>query len=267
LLRFSAIALLAALTIPGAKTISDVHYGADRRQTFDVYAPPTAQDAPVIFMVHGGGWQIGDKSNRRFTANKAEHWVPKGYVVISVDYRMLPDVKPLDQAKDVARALATAQREAASWGGDRNRFVLMGHSAGAHLVALLASSPTLIKDAGGTRPIGAVFLDSAALDVPKLMGLPHLPLYDRAFGADRSYWIATSPFHQMRSAPPPILAVCSTQRLLSCEQTNAFAAKAASLGGRISVLPENLTHEQINERLGEPGAYTDAVDTFLKSLR
>lgn len=265
MLRFSAIALLAAALV--SPSVRDVHYGPGRRQTFDVFPQPKLMRSPVIFMVHGGGWRIGDKTNARFVANKVERWVPKGYVVISVDYPMLPDgVKPLEQARNVARALAAAQKQAASWGGDRNKFILMGHSAGAHLVALLASSPSLLAEAGATKPIGAVFLDSAALDVPRIMEARHFPLYDNAFGSDPSYWRATSPYHQLHAAPPPFLAVCSTLRPDSCDQADRFTARAKSLGGRGSVLREELSHEQINERLGEPGPYTEAVERFLADV-
>jgi len=266
LLRFSAIALLAATLV--TPSVRDVHYGPGARQTFDVYAQPKLMRSPVIFMVHGGGWRIGDKSNRGFVENKVERWVPKGYVVISVDYPMLPQgAKPLEQARNVARALAAAQAQAASWGGDRNRFILLGHSAGAHLVALLASSASLLAEAGATKPIGAVFLDSAALDVPRIMTARHLPLYDDAFGSDPAYWRSVSPYDALHASAPPFLGVCSTFRTDSCNQADRFVAKAQSLGTRASVLREAMTHEQINERLGEPGAYTDAVEAFLRTLR
>ena len=63
-----------------------------------------------------------------------------GIIFVSVDYRMLPQQDALAQADDVARALAFAQSRARSWGGDPGKFILMGHSAGAHLVALLAAA-------------------------------------------------------------------------------------------------------------------------------
>jgi arylformamidase len=127
----------------GTLVESDVAYGDDALQKFDVYYGAAFRGAPVILMVHGGGWARGDKTNAKVVTNKVAHCVPAGYVFISVNYRLLPEADPVQQAVDVAHALAFAQRNAARWGGDPTRFVLMGHSAGAHLVALLASDPTI----------------------------------------------------------------------------------------------------------------------------
>ncbi|MGH8807142.1 MAG: alpha/beta hydrolase fold domain-containing protein [Noviherbaspirillum sp.] len=239
----------------------DVAYGRDKRQRFDVYRPAQASGAPVIFMVHGGGWARGDKAARTVIENKVAHWVPRGYVFISTNYRLVPDADPLEQARDVAQALAAAQDNAASWGGDRNKFVLMGHSAGAHLVALLAASPALAP-----QWRGAVLLDSAALNVTDLMQEPHPHLYDRAFGSDSAYWGLASPLQILDRARSPILAVCSTQRKTACTQAARFVAKAAALGTQAAVLKQDLSHKDINQRLGEAGVYTDAVDAFLGTL-
>ncbi|MGN6093910.1 MAG: hypothetical protein ACTHOL_16285, partial [Luteibacter jiangsuensis] len=108
---------------PETRVVHDVAYGSDPRQRFDVYLPPSPHDAPVIFMVHGGAWAIGDKTNPGVVEDKAAYWLPKGYVLISVNYRMVPEAGPLEQANDVARALAAAQRLATSWGADPHRFV------------------------------------------------------------------------------------------------------------------------------------------------
>jgi acetyl esterase/lipase len=244
----------------------DVVYGADRRQRFDVYAPAGASGAPVIFLVHGGGWRHGDKAHGRLVRNKVARWVPAGFVVVSVNYRMLPDTRPVDQARDVARALATAQRMAAQWGGDRARFVAMGHSAGAHLVALLATSPSVAAGQGVTPVLGTVLLDGAALDVPETMRARHPRLFDDAFGADPAYWRAASPFHQAAARTAPMLIVCSTERASPCPQARAFARKLTGLGARMEVLPQALSHAEINEQLGRSPRYTAAVETFLATL-
>ena len=187
-------------------------------------------------------------------------------VFVSVNYRMLPDADPLTQADDVALALAKAQALAASWGADPSRFILMGHSAGAHLVALLASAPAIAAKQGAQPWLGTVMLDSAALDVTKIMAARHHRLYDRAFGSDASYWRAVSPFHRLFDKTAPLLAVCSTQRNDSCPQARGFVAKASSIGVRASVLPADLSHKEINHKLGLPGPYTDGVEAFMRSL-
>ncbi|MGN6281792.1 alpha/beta hydrolase [Frateuria sp.] len=252
---------------PGVRVLRDVPYGGDPAQRMDVYLPAQgATHAPVIFMVHGGGWARGDKAMRSVVQNKIARWVPRGFVLISTNYRMLPGTRPIEQARDVARALAVAQGRAAGWGADRDRFVLMGHSAGAHLVGLLAAEPALAYDRGALPWLGTVSLDSAALNVVAIMQGPHLPLYDAAFGDDPAYWRAASPLQQLTTRGVPFLAVCSTRRQASCPQARNFAAKANGLHMRAQVLGEGLTHRQINEQLGTLGDYTAQVETFLATL-
>jgi len=256
----------AAFPPPGTRLIREVAYGPDAQQRFDVYAPSQTSGAPVLLMVHGGGWARGDKGSHGVVENKVARWVPRGFIVVSTNYRLLPAAGPVEQARDIARALAAAQSKAAAWGGDRNRFVLMGHSAGAHLVALLAASPALAREEGAAPWLGTVILDTAALDVVGTMEARHLPLYDRAFGSDPAYWRAASPHHALAGAAAPVLGVCSTRRRDSCPQLTRFAAKAAPLGMRVSVLKQNLSHRDINRDLGLAGSYTELVEAFIGTL-
>jgi arylformamidase len=253
--------------ITGAKILRDLAYGPNGAQTMDVYLPPHPRNAPVILMVHGGAWMVGDKSMGRVVTNKAAYWLPKGYIFISINNRLLPAAGPLEQAHDVAKALAFAQGKAKSWGGDPSRFVLMGHSAGAHLVDLLAADPEIAFHEGAKPWLGTVSLDTATLDMEETMRGRHYGFYDAAFGKDPEYWAETSPIHRLKAAPKPMLLVCSTRRPdHPCLQAQRFAAKVTSLGGRATVLPQNMTHSQINADLGMSGNYTAAVETFLRSL-
>ena len=249
----------------GAQLKQNLAYGPSDEQRLDVYFPPAPHGSPVLFMVHGGAWMIGDKGATAVVQNKVRYFLPKGYIFVSVNYRLLPP-DPLRQAGDVARALAFAQSQASAWGGDPDRFVLMGHSAGAHLVALLTSDPSLASAACARPTLGTVALDSAAFDVDRIMREDHPRFYDRVFKKDPGYWRSASPLHRLSAAPKPMLAVCSSQRDDSCVQAQAFAAKVAGLGGRAQVYPIDLSHREINLTLGEPSAYTDAVVAFLRSL-
>ena len=259
--------LREAVTLPpDAHVVHDVAYGNDPRQRFDVYIPAHAKDAPVIFMVHGGGWQRGDKAAHGVIQNKIDRWLPRGFIVISTNYRLRPDSAPLQQAQDVARAIAAAQRQATGWGGNPAAFILMGHSAGAHLVALLTAEPALARAQGAQPWLGTVSLDSASLNVVQIMQGRHLQLYDEAFGSQPSDWLAASPYQQMSGRIVPFLAVCSSQRRDSCPQARAFARKAESFGSRASVLEEDLRHGEINAQLGLASTYTDAVEQFMRTL-
>ena len=273
----AAPALVAAQDGPGQQAASvhrlaDVPYGPHPLQRMDVYLPARAatanQPAPVILMVHGGAWSAGDKARGGVVREKVARWVERGFVLISVNYRLHPAVDVYRQAQDVAGALAEAQRRAAAWGGDPSRFILMGHSAGAHLVALVNASPALARQADVPRPwLGAVALDSAALDLPALMAAPHPRFYDRVFGADPAFWRQASPWHALAGPVPPLLLVCSTERAdASCGPAEAMARQAQALGGRAEVLPQDLSHGEINAQLGLESPYTRAVEAFMGSL-
>lgn len=251
---------------PGARVERDIAYGHDPAQALDVYLPADAAGAAILLVVHGGAWRRGDKGLLRSVRNKVMHWVARGCVLVSVNYRMLPRARPLEQAEDVARALAFVQRQARGWGADGTKVVLLGHSAGAHLVSLLAADPQL-GARGGAEPWWAtISIDSAAFDLVRIMSRPHFAFYDEAFGADPADWRAASPLHRLQARPSaPWLAVCSSLREDACPQAQAFAAKAAAFGGQVSVLPVALSHADLNDLLGAPGAYTDAVDAFLHS--
>ncbi len=251
---------------PGVRLVRDVAYGKSEQQRMDVYMPRHAAGAPVIVMVHGGGWRRGDKSADSVVQNKMSRWTSQGFIFISINYRLLPEAAPIEQAHDVARALAAAQGKAEEWGGDPEKFILMGHSAGAHLSALLAASPELTRQAGVHPWLGTVALDSAAFNVVQIMEMRHFGLYDQAFGEDPAYWRRASPYYRVTAAMRPLLAVCSTRRSDSCQQAHQFEDRAAALNVRVNVLEEDLSHREINQQLGIEGSYTDAVESFMGSL-
>jgi arylformamidase len=250
---------------PGARVERDVAYGGHPAQRVDVYLPAGAAASALVLMVHGGGWARGGKDLHRVVRHKVARWVGQGWAVVSADYRLLPETGPLAQADDVARALAFVQRSAVAWGADPAQVVLVGHSSGAHLVSLLSADGAIAAAHGVTPWRASVLLDSAAFDVVRLMQGAHLPLHAGAFGADPACWPQASPWHRLAGPPAvPMLAVCSARRGLSCAQATAFAGRAASLGGRVEVLPVDLSHGEINDHLGLPGTYTDQVEDFLR---
>lgn len=264
-LAFAAPALATDLP-PGATLQANVAYGDDPAQKFDVYLPAHPAKAPILLMVHGGGWANGDKGMDRVVDNKVARWVPKGVIFVTVNYRMLPAAPPMVQAQDVARALAKVQALAPGWGGDPANVILMGHSAGAHLVALLNAAPEIATAQGAQKWRGVISLDSGALDVKATMTGRHLRLFDEAFGGDATAWAAVSPIDRLRGATQPLLGVCRQRSPDSCPQNRAFAKKANSLGGKVEVQPMPMTHGQINSELGLPGAYTERVETFMRGL-
>lgn len=247
------------------KIFKDFAYGSRQGNKFDIYVPNNASQAPVIFLVHGGAWFTGDKAMKNVAENKVKRWVEKGFVVISTNYRLLPEAGPLEQAKDVANAINIAQHLAAQWNADPNKFIVIGHSAGGHLTALIASQPSLSRIF--EKPVlGTVILDSAAMNIPDIMHQEHFKFYDKAFGDQQNHWIQNSPFHVLSSKTSPMLIVCSTHRTDACPQAQQYQAKSQSFGNHVDILEENLSHKEINASLGLNSDYTKAVEKFMASL-
>jgi arylformamidase len=273
LLGLGAALRPAAQTMPAARDapampapMRDVAYGADPAQRFDIDLPVRTADAPTVFYVHGGGWAFGDKAWQ--VDNKRARWTRAGAFFVSTNYRMRPVADPLQQARDVARALAEAQRVVARAGGDPDRFVLMGHSAGGHLIALLAARPDLAREAGARSWRATVLLDAGSVDVVATMTSPRgrIRLFRNAFGDDPAFWRAVSPMHQLDGPTAPILAVCASERRDSCTANRAFLGKAADFGTRTQLMEMPMSHGEINRLLGEDNAYTREVEAFVRTL-
>lgn len=244
----------------------NIAYGSDPLQNFNVYMPPETSGAPVIFMVHGGGWSGGDKADTEVVQNKVAFWVPAGYIFISIDYPLVPQVNPVQQAQSVALALVYAQQHATEWGGDPKKFILMGFSAGGNLIAQVAANPSLATSLGAQPWLGTVSLDGAAFDVPEIMYSNHPAVYDEAFGTNEALWDAASPTLQVSSRIAPFYAICSSQETLTCTQAQQFVSTVQGFGTTATIQQENLSHDQIDANLGLPSAYTTQVNAFLTSL-
>jgi len=250
----------------GSEVERDLSYGPDPAHCLDVYLPSVRPTGAIVLVVHGGAWAIGDKSNPAAVAAKVAHWLPAGVVVVSVNYRLLRFADPLQQAGDLARAIAFVQQRAGSWQADAARLVVIGHSSGAHLAALLAADPDLLRKYGAEPWLATVLLDCAALDVVAVMRAPHRPLFDRAFGADEAGWRQASPLHRLRTRPAPVLLVHSGQRPESAEGSRRFAAAVVAVDGRAEVCEVALSHVELNAQLGLQNSYTERVDLFLQSV-
>ncbi|PJI91366.1 alpha/beta hydrolase family protein [Yoonia maricola] len=258
--------LLAICSAAHAQSRQEISYGPDPMQNLDVYLPPNPEAAPILVMLHGGAWRIGDKRNRDVWQSKVTHWLPQGYVFISVNTRLLPDADPVMQAQDLAMALGFIQQNADRINADADRIVLMGHSAGAHVAALLATRDD-IKAAAGLAPWrGTVLLDTAALDVADMMQDEPAPLYRRAFGSDDAFWRTASPAAHLDRGDGPFLIVCSSQRYTPCAAAQTFQRDARQDAVAVVVLPQNLSHGQVNAQLGQPSAYTQAVSGWMNTV-
>jgi arylformamidase len=141
---------------------------ANERQMLDVYAPENARNQPVVFWIHGGGWQGGDKSS---VHAKPKAFMDKGYVFVSTNYRLLPNVDMETIVRDVAKSIRWVHDHIAEYGGDPNRLVVMGHSAGAQLAALICTDDRYLKAEGLSLAIikGCIPVDGDTYDVPLMI--------------------------------------------------------------------------------------------------
>jgi acetyl esterase/lipase len=131
----SAVDVVNALTPRvGYQRVRDIPYGADARQTLDVYMPAGADRAPVLVFFYGGNWDSGAKADYRFVA---QAFTSRGFVVVIPDYRLYPAVRYPAFLDDGAKAARWVWDNIGRYGGDRDRLFLGGHSAGAYNAAML----------------------------------------------------------------------------------------------------------------------------------
>lgn len=254
-----------AMSSSAKRAHHDIVYGENEKQRYDAYLPArsAANGAAVVFL-HGGAWRFGDKGGRGSWTGKTRHLNAQGVAFFSVNTRLLPDAGPFEQAQDLAAALGHIQRNAASYGIAADRIVLMGHSAGAHVAALLSADRRIGGRAVLRGWAGTVLLDTAVLDTVAFMSANPSWLHRNAFGADVDFWEMTSPMARLTPTAPPFLIVCSTARRGVCDSARGFAALAGDLGVAVKVLPVALSHRQINTGLGSRVGLTRDVDSFLR---
>jgi len=263
--------------VPGAQTIA---YGADPLQVLDFWPAITVDTAPkprapLIVYVHGGGWKRGSKDSATGQA-KPVHYPAEGYAFASINYRLMPEATVEQQAADVASALAALLARADALRIDRGKVVLMGHSAGAHLVALVGTDERYLRGAGLSFADvdGVIPNDGAAYDVPAQMqdgGRFMQDTYIQAFGTDPARQRALSPTFHAAAPNAPRFLLLHVQRADGVRQAEALAAALRKAGTAVEIgsFPgEGLRgHAEINRRLGEP-AYpaTAVVDRWLKGV-
>jgi arylformamidase len=252
-------------------TFADIPYGTNPLQKIDVYLPQIAtQNMPILVMVHGGGWNRGDKDKGAALQNKVPYYNNKGFIVISVNYRLSPEANPVEQAYDIGKALTFIQANALTWSGDSSKVVLMGHSAGAHLVTLVTANKHKFAP-NAAAWVGTISLDGAGVDIEKSMlakksGKLLGNIYDNAFGDNPKIWNEASPMAQLQSGSNPLLMVCSSSRKDNpCEDTLIFTNKANSLAITATTFPVNSTHSEINANVGLNNNLTQVIDKFIKT--
>ena len=245
----------------------DIPYtkNADKLQTLDVYSPSKAKGLPVVFWIHGGGWQGGDKSE---VYDKPKVFNGKGFILVSTNYRLLPNVDMATLTCDVAKSIRWVHDHIAEHGGDPKRLLIMGHSAGAQLAALLCTDERYLKEEGLSFAIikGCVPVDGDTYDIPamievaemrqRLHGLP-LPKFGHRikFGNDpekHKAFSAVTHVAKDKGLPPfLILYVAGHPDVTAQALRLGNVLKAADVPVTLFGAKET-THTKINADLGRP---------------
>jgi arylformamidase len=250
-----------------------IAYGSDALQNLIFHhAWSSHGPAPLILFVHGGGWSKGSNDNAT-GRYKADHYNGQGYAFASINYRLVPNVTVEQQAADVALSLKALIDRADTLGIDRRNIVLMGHSAGAHLVALVATDEQYLRSAGLTFAdvAGVIPIDGACYDVPTQMTdgpkIMH-KTYVAAFGTDAARQRALSP--TLNAAAPNVgrFMIPYVQRDDGVRQSTALADALRAAGNRVELAGFEgkglMGHMEINRKLGDPSyPATGAIDYWL----
>ncbi len=276
-MRITTAVLLLLVASPLLAEEPKVHRGLayadtkNERQTLDVYAPTEGKEHPVVVWIHGGGWQGGDKKE---VQKKPQAFVDKGFVFVSVNYRLLPDATIKQMAGDVAKAIRWTHDHAKEYGGDPNTLFVMGHSAGAQLAALVCTDESYLKAEELSLKLikGCVPVDGDTYDVPlqiQTVEQKRADAYKKKFGDADSQKELSPVTHVAKGKEiPPFVILhvadhpetkAQSQRLVKALQDAGVSAKAYPA--------EAKTHDTINAELGLPNDKpTKALFEFLDGV-
>ncbi len=268
-MRFFSVILIAVVSAfacaapASAKVVRDVIYaeapGLDPGDVrADVYIPEDAEGAPMIIMMHGGAWTFGNKQNA-LGMFQSDYFTDQGFVFVAINYRLAPGHPFPAQEEDAAAAIAYFHEHAEEFGADPEKIFLMGHSAGAHMAALVAIDPDYL-DAFDLTPAvikGVVAMDSAAYNLARTGHDGDIPdFYHPTFTSDdQDVWAAASPTLQVEETTdiPPFLLLY-VNRAVSPSRAKELAEAINSAGHKAEArLVKNRDHKSLNERLGAKG--------------
>ncbi len=197
------------------RELTDIGYfegvGKDTaKHKLDLFLPPNPENAPVFFFVHGGAWVQGDKNFFGIYSAIGRLAAQNGMIGVVISYRLTPKVKHPSHAEDVARAIAWTTKNIKKYGGDPERIILCGHSAGGHLVSLVSCDPNYLKtEKVNPSSIKGVISISGVYEIPKI-------LLGNVFGNDPEKKIKASPITHVRKDLPPFLILCADKELPLC---------------------------------------------------
>lgn len=228
--------------------------------SLDIYTLVIGENCPVIVFIHGGTWSLGNKGS---LSDKTISFIKANFVYVSINYRLSPDIKHPIHASDVAIAITWIYRHISDYGGDPQNIFLLGHSAGGHLAALIATDEHYLKDLGFSTKIirGFIGLDSAAYHLPTLIRSEpeNYYLFEMAFGDNPEMWEKASPIYYVKKGKdiPPFLLIYAGDREVSKMVNLAFAQALQIVNYQIHLYyASDKDHISIERDLGKFGDNT-----------
>ncbi|MBA1146339.1 alpha/beta hydrolase [Ectothiorhodospiraceae bacterium WFHF3C12] len=242
-------------------------YGELERQRLDVYVPDgVAGAAPVVVFFYGGGWREGERDGYRFMGQALSS---QGYVVVIPDYRLYPEVRFPSFIEDGALAVAWTRRNIAGYGGDVENLFLMGHSAGAHMAALLTLDDRYLQAHGGGEGwIRGMIGLAGPYDF-----LPFRSDFYRVVFEPESQFPDSQPVNFVNGAAPPMLLMQGEKdAVVSVNNTRSLARAVETAGGSVrAILYERQSHLSIIAGLSGPlravGPMMGDVKEFIETVR
>ena len=229
---------------------------ADPKLTsLDVYEavrPEGCGPAPILFWVHGGGWQQGDKGNQ--LSDKKRLAAEQGWTLVSLNYRLTPAVQYPVPNQDVADGIGWFLAHAAQFNADPSRTAVMGHSAGGGIVAAVSTDERYLANAG--RSLDdldcLVSLDTEGYDVTKKGD--DGGIYDAMFGTDPAAWPDQSPVNHVRAgAGIPDTFIVTRGSAARLANAHAFADALTTAGVPTTIIEtRSLDHNGVNDAVGAP---------------
>jgi len=248
--------------------VKNIPYGPEKLQQLDVYMPKSCGQGgcPVVIWVHGGGWRMGDK-NMGGAERLAQTWGSAGAILVAINYRLSPAVTHPAHVQDVAASINWVKQHIVQYGGNSSRIFLLGHSAGAHLVALVATDPQYLRVYNlhpATALAGVFPIDSASYNLTESINERHVGrMVSQAFGTNKEQLERASPLwlvkENRREKYPPFIIAAAGVRDNAVRQMRDLAFNLQRAGANANTLVVDYSrkgqlaaHMQIAKDLADP---------------
>lgn len=235
-------------------------------QSLDLFVPvrpASCAPTPVVAYVHGGGFQVGDKANQ--IVDKVNLFTQAGWGFASLNYRLVGNpgsgatngVYPAAE-QDVAAGIGYLAAHAAPYRLNPTRIMLLGHSAGANLVALVSTDGSILSPVGvGLDDLACTASLDTTYDIPHQIaaGGTNAAMYRNAFGNDPAVWVKGSPSRNVAVGKGiPSFRIVTRGAASRAAESQSFGTTLRNAGVPATVqVATGLTHEDVNDAVGRAG--------------